>query len=420
MSKLTGLLSTVRTDAPRLPARIILHATEKWGKSSWAAFAPGAVFLMSRGENGLLTLIDRGLVPPTPHLPEIKSWGDAKQAVHALIREAHDFKTAVFDVANGFSRLCEEAVCERDYRSSWFEFNSYGSGAQTAAADWSEFLDVLDELRIKRRMAIILLGHSSIKNFKNPEGPDYDRVVPEMPKPIWSVTHKWADAILYGGYLIQTVKEKDQAKENAKVKGGDRRVIHTERSASFDAGNRFDLPSILHCGDDPKLAFGVFAKAMGAAKPASPPAVPAQGNPPPAPPAASSPPPPAEPPAPPVDEAPEYDDGGYTDDPSADEGPAPVPTPAIVNGIIVNIPDELHDDLPMIKDEDFLAEMQRFKISLTSAPHCKAISKVLGRAIEPNTTVDKFNLRDKYEIIRDVRANAARKAAQQAAKKQAA
>ena len=48
-----------------------------------------------------------------------------------------------------------------------------------------------------RRMGIIALAHSRIATFKNPEGADYDRFVPDLHAKTWALTHKWADAVLF-------------------------------------------------------------------------------------------------------------------------------------------------------------------------------------------------------------------------------
>src|SRR5262245_55584679 len=53
-------LAQVTTATRKLPNRVILHGVEGWGKTSFAAQAPKPIFLMTRGEDGLETLIDSG------------------------------------------------------------------------------------------------------------------------------------------------------------------------------------------------------------------------------------------------------------------------------------------------------------------------------------------------------------------------
>ncbi len=196
-------LSDIVSTSRKLPNRVAIHALEKWGKTSFAAQAPSPIFLCTRGEDGLDTLMDRGLLPPTPHFPRpAESWSEVRMNVQRLIINEHSFKTLVIDTANGSERLCHEDICEKKYGGDWSEkgFNSFGCGIKQATKEWIEFIKLLEELRLKKQMAIILLFHTQVKTFKNPTGVDYDRYQPAVAEQTWSETHKWCDMILYGSF----------------------------------------------------------------------------------------------------------------------------------------------------------------------------------------------------------------------------
>src|SRR5262249_53524348 len=89
-----------------LPNRAVFHGVEGVGKTSFGACAPRPIFLMTRGETGLVTLIDSGQVPETAHFPELATWTDLLGAIEALTSEAHDYRTLVIDTLNGAERLC--------------------------------------------------------------------------------------------------------------------------------------------------------------------------------------------------------------------------------------------------------------------------------------------------------------------------
>src|SRR5262245_6194371 len=161
-------LAGITTTGRRLPTRLLLHATEKWGKTSFAAQAPSPIFLCSRGETGLETLIDAGLLGPTAHFAEAVTWNETRLAVNALIAEEHNHRTLVLDTTNGTSRLAEEETCRRSCHGNWEEYEAYGRGVKLTIPLWIDFLADLDRLRERRKMAIILLTHSKIKTFKNP------------------------------------------------------------------------------------------------------------------------------------------------------------------------------------------------------------------------------------------------------------
>lgn len=272
-----SILSSVTTQAPRKPGRFVLYAFQKWGKTSWAAHAPKAIFLMTQGEDGLLTLKSRGLVPQTVyHLPEATNrWCDLCDAVEELIREKHDFKTLIIDTGNGAERMLAEDVCYRAFNEDWSAFAEYGKGERLCQPEWTRFLSMLDALRNKRGMSVILLHHAMMRTVANPTGKDWDQYQPEGMKSLVALTKKWADGVLYGGWKVNVGKVKGE-------KGGDDKALGEERyvqcgnSSAIDAGNRYGLPETIF-PRQPGAAgmWAAFQAAMAAsvpnAAPASPP-----------------------------------------------------------------------------------------------------------------------------------------------------
>jgi len=64
-------LASIKTSGSGLPSRLVLHAVEGWGKTSLAAQIPGVVFIETKGETGLETLIDSKQLLETPHFDEV-------------------------------------------------------------------------------------------------------------------------------------------------------------------------------------------------------------------------------------------------------------------------------------------------------------------------------------------------------------
>ena len=104
------------------------------------------------------------------------------------------------------------------------------------------FVDKLETLRVKRNMMIVFTAHTHIKNFSNPLGENYDRYELKASKGIGGYVKEWVDAHLFAHFEIFT-KNKDGSK--AKGIGGDKRVVHTVKSATWDAKNRYSLPNEL-------------------------------------------------------------------------------------------------------------------------------------------------------------------------------
>jgi hypothetical protein len=175
-------LADVTAAGSGLPSRGVVHGPEGTGKTSCGCAAPKPVFLMTRGETGLETLIDNGQVPQTPHFPEVTSWVQLLGAVRLLTAEPHDYRTLVLDTLNGAERLCHEHVCARDFDGRWGKdgFTAYMVGYDTSLAEWRRFLGALDRLRAERRMSVLALCHTRAATYKNPEGADYDRFTPDL------------------------------------------------------------------------------------------------------------------------------------------------------------------------------------------------------------------------------------------------
>jgi hypothetical protein len=56
-------LQSIVTKGTGLPNRYVVYAVEGFGKTSLAAHYPKPIFIQSRGETGLETLIDAGQLP---------------------------------------------------------------------------------------------------------------------------------------------------------------------------------------------------------------------------------------------------------------------------------------------------------------------------------------------------------------------
>jgi len=264
-------LTNVSSQGSGLPNRYGFYAGSGFGKTSMLAYAPKPIFIQTRGETGLETLIESGQIPPTPHFPEAKSWEDVRGYVSALREQDHDYKTLVLDVANGAERLMHEHVCERDFNGEWGErgFGSYQKGYDVSLADWRMFQNDVDRLREEKKMTIFFLFHSKIKPFKNPTGADFDRYVPEMHEKTWTLTKGWLDCILFGynDIAVHTSGKGEEMTKKGKAADSAARVICTNsENPVYDAKNRLGLPAEIECGSTAKEAWTNLAKAIIAGK----------------------------------------------------------------------------------------------------------------------------------------------------------
>jgi hypothetical protein len=259
-------LADITTTGSGLPSRALVHGVEGVGKTSLACCAPKPIFLMTRGETGLETLLDSGRVPETPHFPELTSWLELLGALDVLLKEEHDFRTLAIDTLNGCERLCHEFVCERGFNGQWGRdgFSAFMTGYDVALGEWRVLLETLDRLRVQRRMSVLVLAHTRISTFRNPEGADYDRYTVDLHHKTWGLTHKWADMVIFANFVAHVDPRKGDGK--GKAKGGGRRMLHTTRTAAYDAKNRHALPEHIDASDGAAAAWANLAAALQAGK----------------------------------------------------------------------------------------------------------------------------------------------------------
>ena len=236
------------------PMRLLVYGIEGVGKSTFAANAPAPIFLGA--EDGTSELnVER--------FPQPTTWLDTLEAVAELTTAAHDYQTLVIDTLDWLEPQCWAHVCRESRDDSGrpmqnIEDFGYGKGYAAAHDQWRRLAADLENLRAKRHMHIILLAHSAIRTFKNPAGDDFDRYELKLHKAPSGYWREWSDAVLFASHDLNTVKKA------GRVRGimGNQRILHTERTAAWDAKNRYDLP--------PRLALDwqEFADAAAAHRPA--------------------------------------------------------------------------------------------------------------------------------------------------------
>ena len=170
----------------------------------------------------------------------------------------HGFKRVVIDGGSGMNSWSDEMAIANDFDGKRSEFTSWGRGEKTTAFYWQEFISALNELR-NAGIWVFLICHKAVVSVKNPDGSDYYRSQPDLGKYVLSMVLKHADAILYFDYAIET--QGGQKGTGAKAVGS-ARVMRCTPNASYEAGNRLNLPAMIELGDSPEEAAKAFYKAV--------------------------------------------------------------------------------------------------------------------------------------------------------------
>lgn len=234
------------------PLRIVLYGVEGIGKSTFGASAPAPIFLAA--EDGTAHL-------DVHRLPVPETWDEVLSGVRLLATQEHPYRTLVVDTVDWVEPLLWKAICERDGKKD-IEDYGYGKGYVAALDQWRVLLGDLERLRERTGMAVILLAHSWIKPFKNPEGDDYDRYELKIHNKAGGLLKEWADVVLFSNW--ETLQAKDDRTKRVRGVSTGARMLYTTRTAAYDAKNRFDLPEVL------PLDWSEFCTACAAHAPADP------------------------------------------------------------------------------------------------------------------------------------------------------
>lgn len=255
-SKPTWTLKDVSSGRRDVAYRLLLAGVEGIGKSTFGAGAPGAIFLC--GEDGTNHL-------DVKRFPPVTSWADAFRAVEVLLTEKHDYRTLVVDTLDWLESLVWEHCCRRDGKRSKagildIEAYGYGKGYQAAIDEWRRWMRELERLR-EKGISVLLLAHTHVKPFKNPLGDDFDRYELKVHGRAAGMWKEWCDAVLFANFEQFAVKEIDDPRVKAKGVASGKRLIYTERTAGYDAKNRYGLPQVL------PLSWDEFEQAVRNGKP---------------------------------------------------------------------------------------------------------------------------------------------------------
>jgi hypothetical protein len=235
--------------------RLILNAVEGWGKTSCVSHAPNPAIIMIGGETGYQTLLSAGRVPSVDAV-RVTTWPELMGVVDDCI--GGKYGVLGIDALGGAERALHEHVCQRDFAGDWGErgFLSFHKGYEQSVGDWLTLLAKLDRVR-ETGTHIVLLSHCKVTTFKNPLGADYDKYVADCHAKTWGVSHKWADAVLFGTFY-SVIEKNRPGDQKGKAKAGVDRVLYTEHRDAYDAKNRFGLPDCIDIPDDPSAIWSTI------------------------------------------------------------------------------------------------------------------------------------------------------------------
>lgn len=247
-----------------LPPRMMFWGIEGGGKTSIAAQFPKPFFLLSRGETGILTLQDAGLVDQEIASSDpVNSWNDLQEIVGYLLRDEHDHQTLVVDTVTGVEQIYYEFILAAEFRNSAEAFSAYGKNKLYPHNLWKLFIQQLELIRTTRKMQIILLGHGKVDKFSDPSTGDYNRYVPRFTnQPCWDLVYAWLDECLFLHRETMTTKAELDRGNRATDLG---RFLRSDRQPAWDAKTRWGIPSKIPMGSSAQEAYATLMSAYASA-----------------------------------------------------------------------------------------------------------------------------------------------------------
>jgi len=216
--------------------RVLLYGTEGVGKSTLASGSGNPIFLDLEGGTSQLSIARYPFPNGTP-----EKFSEVIDAVSDIYAQKHDYTTLVIDTIDRLEGLIWDHVCLKasahGKRIENIEAFGYGKGYVLSLQETKNFCTTLEGLRSKG-MTVVLLGHSMIRNFKNPEGDDYDRFCLRLHDKSASYLKEWSDVVAF--MRFESGASKLPGENRAKGYSTGKRFVHLQRTAAYDAKSRYE------------------------------------------------------------------------------------------------------------------------------------------------------------------------------------
>ncbi len=243
---------------PKPPPCMIVYGLPGVGKTTMAASLPDAILLPVEDGTGSLEV---------DALPRPTSFSEIIEAVRALTVEQHPYRVLVIDTVDAAEALLFAEVTRRAGVDTIEEVGGgYGKGYTAALEGWQTLCSAIADLNARRGVVTVLLAHSAVVAYKNPEGPDYDRYTLKINNKAAAFLIGFASVVLFAGYADTVQLNKADARrpdadlKRGKVRSGER-FLRSKRSASADAKSRYTMPDEIPLS---ATALGRYIPGLGA------------------------------------------------------------------------------------------------------------------------------------------------------------
>lgn len=229
------LESVVSTKETRPPI-VVVYGDHGIGKTTFAASAPSPILI--RTEDGAASVDAKAF-------PICKTLDDVKECISTLLNSEHEYKTVVIDTLDHLERIIHEDIAREKGVQNVGDV-PYGAGYNLAADRMVEVLDMLAQLRTRKRMAVIMAAHAEVKRVEDPMSAAYDKTQIKLHKKAAALVRELCEFIGLAR-LDTVVKEEDAGfgKTRARAVVNAPRKLLFAKSDAYDSKTRNAFPPMI-------------------------------------------------------------------------------------------------------------------------------------------------------------------------------
>ncbi len=261
-------MASVKAGQLRSALRYLFYGPEGVGKSSLLADVPGILLIdVEGGSDNIDTKRYMFRDEPGGHVPH--TYQDVLDAIDDIIANPWEqtYKNIGLDTFDALEALIHKHICKAHGHKSIEDFG-FGKGYQIALDEMRSLTKSLDRVRAKG-LGIVIVGHSFVKTFKNPEGEDFDRYQLRVHEKLGGTIKDWCDVVGFIRFDGGAAKLAGDAGQTKRARGwsSGRRIVALAREAAWDAKSRLSLPPEIELGEAHPWA--PFAAAQAGARDAT-------------------------------------------------------------------------------------------------------------------------------------------------------
>jgi len=220
--------------------KVIIYGREKVGKSPLAASAPNSLLIKTEDRVDHIDCAKTPLITTMEQMIEVLRY---------VSEDDHKFETIIIDTVDELEPMLHKYLCNKvgarhilDEKNSQTNFHN---GLKVLAPNgWRDFLLMLDRIRLKRKVNIIMVMHAVVQSVNLPDTEPYDRYSMKIEKNSLPILMGWADIIgFYHKKILFTHEEigKDETRAIPVIEDDNRWLEVSGNSESYNAGNSYGL-----------------------------------------------------------------------------------------------------------------------------------------------------------------------------------